>query len=728
MLPERKPITERVAGWSARHRTVAITGWLVLVVAAILGAGALGLGQRHSTDPGESGRADRVLDVHTGYIPPLENVLVQSRNGTARFADDPGLRATARELSEALRPYGAVRSPLVSRDGRSGLVSVQIAGPEEEFRAHYDGVVRAVRDVAARHPGVRLAQAGDKSLSDAVNGGIKDDMKRAEYFSLPLTVLILLAVFGSLVAAGIPLLLAVTTVAGTFGLLRLAGHWVPVNSAASSIVLLIGIAVGVDYSLFYLRRTREERAAGRSPDEALRVATRTSGHVVVVSGVTVMLCLAGLPLTGLDNFKGLTAGTVLVVGLAMAGSVTFLPALLAALGARVDAVRLPWIGRRRTAATPSRFWTAVAERVVRRPLVWGGLAVLALVLLTVPAFGLRLQDAAVTDSLPRSVPVVDAALRMQEAFPGAPSPASVVLWEKRPGALDDPAVTSAVAGLGPTVTARSGNVLVARVPLAHFGTGAEANRSLLDLRHRADTAFGGADGVGHAVAGKTAFAYDFTRVIKNRTAVVVGAVLAPAFVLLALTFRSLAVPLVSIALNLLSIGAAIGVLAWGFQDGHLGGALGFTSYGGVVGWLPLFMFVILFGLSMDYHIFILSRIREHRAEGLPARAAVVAGVGATSGVVTSAAAIMTCAFSVFAVLTAIEYKMMGVGLAAAILIDATLVRGVLLPAALAVLGDRLWRTPPAAGRVSPRAADAAPSAPASREPTLEERGTRPSLP
>ncbi|MFC4909306.1 MMPL family transporter [Actinomadura gamaensis] len=702
MLPERKPITERVAGWSIRHRALAITGWLALVVAALFAAASLGLDQKNSTDPGESGRADRVLDAHTGYLPLLENVLVESRSGTTPFEQDGVKRAAARELASALRPYGTVRSPLddpalVSRDGRSGLVTVQIAGPHERFRAHYAGIVAAVRDAAARHPDLRLAQAGDKSLSDAVNGGIKDDMKRAEYVSLPLTVLILLVVFGSLVAAGIPLLLAVTTVAGTFGLLRLAGHWVPVNSAASSIVLLVGVAVGVDYSLFYLRRTREERAAGRPADEALRVATRTSGHVVVVSGLTVMLCLAGLLFTGLDNFKGLTAGTVLVVGLAMAGSVTFLPALLAALGPRADGLRLPWIGRRRTAAGPSRFWTAVARRVVRRPLLWGGLAVLALVVTALPALGMRLQDAAVTDSLPRSVPVVDAAIRMQRAFPGSPSPASVVLWEKRPGALDGPEVDAAVAGLRPTVTARSGGVLVARVPLAHFGTGPDADRSLLDLRRRSDAVFGGLDGVGHAVAGKTAFAYDFTKVVENRSAPVVVAVLALAFVLLAVAFRSAAVAVVSILLNLLSIGAAYGVLVLGFQDGRLGGPLGFTAYGGVIGWLPLFMFVILFGLSMDYHLFILSRIREHRAGGMTARAAVVAGVGATSGVVTSAAAIMTCAFSVFVMLSAIEYKMMGVGLAAAVLIDATLVRGVLLPAALAVLGGRLWPSAPATG-------------------------------
>ncbi|WP_202637694.1 MMPL family transporter [Bailinhaonella thermotolerans] len=379
MLPESKPIIERVVGWSVRHRAPAIGGWFTLVIGALLLGGVLGLDQRNSTDPGESGRADRILTARDAYIPPHENILIQPRTGTTRFASDPAARAATQDLAAALRGHGTLRSPLdrdgadlISQDGRSGLVTIQVAGPREAIAGHYAAIAKGVLEVSARHPDVRLAQAGDRSLARAVDEGITGDMKRAEFFSLPLTVLILLVVFGSLIAAGIPLLLAVTTVAGTFGLLEVVGHWIPINSAASSIVLLIGIAVGIDYSLFYLRRVREERAAGASTADALRTSARTSGHVVVVSGVTVMLCLSGLLFTGLDNFKGLAAGAVLVVGLAMIGSVTVLPALLALLGRNIDRARLPWIGRRRTRPEQSRFWTTVARHVVRRPALWGG--------------------------------------------------------------------------------------------------------------------------------------------------------------------------------------------------------------------------------------------------------------------------------------------------------------------------------------------------------------------
>ena len=713
MLPDGKltgrqptgPMVERIAGWSTRHRALAITGWFVLVLVGVLSSALLSGKPANSTDPGESGRAERILDQHHAYVPPLENVLIRARTAGQSFADSPELRRVTQELTTALRRTpGAItelRSPLegdgdrlVSKDGRSGLVTFQVAGPVEQVKAHYDAAAAAIKEVAARHPQVRLEQAGDRSLSVAVDEGIRSDFKRAEYFSLPLTVVILLLVFGSLISAAIPLLLALTTVAGTFGFLRLIDHWVPINSATTSMVLLIGIAVGIDYSLFYLRREREERAAGHGVLEALRITARTSGHVVLVSGLTVMLCLSGLLFTGLGNFRGLTIGAVLVVGLAMIGSVTVLPALLALLGDRVDKAGIPWPGRRRTAAGESRVWSAVAHAVVRRPLLWGGTAVLALILMALPALGMRLQDAAVTDSLPRSVPVVDAALRMQEVFPGAPAPATVVMWEKREGALEAPAVDQAINEIGATSTTKLDGILVVRVPLAHFGTGDTANRSLESLRGKAlPAAFASVDGVDYAVTGKTAVPYDFTEQLTSRTPLVFGFVLTLAFVLLVVSFRSLAIPLVSIALNLLSIGAAYGVLTWVFQDGHLGAALGFTPYGGVVGWLPLFMFVILFGLSMDYHIFILSRVRERHAAGANVRDAIVVGVGGSAGVVTSAAVIMTAAFSVFIVLTAIEYKMMGVGLSVAILIDATIVRGVLLPAAISVLGKHAWTLP-----------------------------------
>ncbi|WP_329241209.1 MMPL family transporter [Actinoallomurus sp. NBC_01490] len=703
------PLVERVAGWSVRHRVLAITGWFALVIFAVLSSALIPGQGAGGVDPGESGRAQRILDAQHAYVPVLENVLVQSRTD-GRFADDPDLRQAARDLEAALqRTPGTVtglRSPAVSEDGRSGLVTFQLAGPYERVDAQYDAVVRAVAQVAARHPGARVVEAGDRSLSSAVDEGIKGDFQRAEHFSMPVTVVILLVAFGSLIAAGIPLLLALSTVIGAFGLLQVVDHWTPINSATHSMVLLIGVAVGIDYSLFYLRREREERAAGRTVREALRITARTSGHVILVSGLTVMLCMTGLLFSGLAELRGLTIGAVLVVGLAMVGSVTVLPALLSLLGRWVDRSRIPWLGRRRTAAAESRTWTAVARVVVRRPLVWGGAAVLALVVMALPVFGLHLQDAAVTDSLPRSVPVVDAAVRMQEAFPGTPSPARVVVWETREGALDAPGVRRAVddlrsGGAEPIAQARVGRALLLRVPLADFGNGETAVRALDTLRHRSlPAAFGHVDGVEYGVAGRTALAYDFTRQLSGRTPLVFGFVLVLAFVLLAVAFRSVAVPLVSIALNLLSIGAACGVLGWVFQGGHGGSLLGFTSYGGIVDWLPVFMFVILFGLSMDYHIFILSRIRERRSGGAGPREAIVGGIGASAGVVTSAAVIMTAAFSVFVVLTAIEYKMMGVGLSVAILIDATLVRGVLLPAALALLGDRAWGRDPVRPQMS----------------------------
>ncbi|MFI0735238.1 MMPL family transporter [Streptomyces sp. NPDC021225] len=732
--PDRGALVERVAGRSVRHRALAIAGWFALVIVALLASAVMPGDTADSTDPGDTGRAGRVLDAQQVYPRPQENVLVQARtpDGARPFAEDPELRRATQDLVAALRrtpgAVAAVRSPLerdggrlVSKDGRSGLVTFEVAGPVEQTAEHYDAATEAVKTVQARHPRVRLAQAGDRSLSRVVDEGIKDDFKRAEFFSLPLTVVILLVVFGSLVAAAIPLLLAATTVVATFGFLQVLAHWVPVNSATSSMVLLIGVAVGVDYSLFYLRRAREERAAGHGVEDALRITARTSGRVVVVSGLTVMLCLGGLLFTGLDNFKGLTTGAVLVVGVAMVGSVTVLPALLATLGHRVDKARIPWVGHRRTTADRSRAWAAVARAVVRRPLVWGGAAALALLVLALPALEMRLQDAAVTDSLSRKVPTVDAAARMQEAFPGAPAPAQVVIWgKKNPDAVDDPAVRRAVESLHeraaasdgalnePISATKVGRALVVRVPLASFGTDDAANRALETLRKRtlpdalgevakADGRTGGIDGIGgidYAVAGKTAFAYDFTQRIIDRTPYVFAFVLLLAFVLLVVAFRSPAVALVSIVLNLLSIGAAYGALTWVFQDGHLSSALDFAPYGGVIGWLPLFMFVILFGLSMDYHIFVLSRIRERRLAGADAREAVVGGIASGAGVVTSAAVIMTAAFSVFVVLSAIEYKMMGVGLAVAILIDATLVRGVLLPAAIALLGRRAFQGSP----------------------------------
>ncbi|MFF4119399.1 MMPL family transporter [Streptomyces sp. NPDC001714] len=712
-------VVETVAGWSVRHKGLAIAGWLALVIVAILSSALISGSDARSTDPGEAGRAQQIVRTEDSGDSIRENVLFQSREADGpKFTESSRLQSAAKDLVSKLRGADAgvrdIGSPLgdngerwLSDDGRSGLVTFELGGPLEKQKEYYAKVVSLLKQVQDSNPDLRIVPAGDRSLNAVVDDAIKDDFKKSEVTSLPLTLVILLVVFGSLIAAGIPLLLSATAVIGTFGLLQTVGHFVPVNSAASSIVLLIGMAVGIDYSLFYLRREREERLAGHDTRDALAITARTSGRAVVVSGLTVMVCVLGLLFSGLDVFKGLTAGTVIVVGMTVLGSVTVLPATLAALGHRIDKARIPWLGRRRTAARESRIWSSVARTVVRRPALTGGVAALVLLLVALPAFGMRLQDPATTDSLPRSVAQVDSAVRMNDAFPGAASPARVAIAADDGSSADTPALRTAIDGLHreaatagsgiaePITWVSVGDVVVVRVPLVGKGTDDTSNASLEKLRDKVLPAtLGQVQGIDYAVGGKTATPYDFAHQLNGRAPVIFVFILALAFVLMVVAFRSWAIPLVSILLNLLSIGAAYGVLTWVFQDGHLGSLLGFTSYGGVVAWLPLFMFVILFGLSMDYHIFILSRIKERWVGGADARAAVIGGISSSAGVVSSAAVIMIGVFTVFVSLSAIEYKMMGVGMAVAILVDATVVRGVLLPAAMTLLGDRAWSPRP----------------------------------
>jgi RND superfamily putative drug exporter len=709
-------VVERVAGWSARHRTAAIGGWLALVVTAVALGSVLGGGGPSTYDPGESGRAQRVLDQTDAVTAPRENVLIQARGDTAGFGTDPALRRAAADVVSTLRalPGSATQlhSPLdpqarglISADGRSALVTFRVGGDPDDAHETVGPVLAGIAAVQARHPDVLIAEAGTASVGRAVDETIDKDFRRAELSALPLTLVILLIVFGALIAAGIPVLLAGTAVFAALGLLDVAGHWLPIGKTAGSVVLLIGMAVGVDYSLFYLRRAREERMAGRDLPTALRITARTSGRAVVVSGLTVMVALAGLFLTGVDVFTGLAAGTIMVVALTVLGSVTVLPALLSGLWRWVDRGRIPWLGRRRTAAGNSRFWTALARVVVRRPLLTGGVAVLALGLLALPAAGMRLGDPNTQNELPRSVPAVDALSRIGAAFPGDPAPAQVVVSGVRP---DDPALARAVTALRQQAEASGGllhepievnplaggRVIMVTVPLAGSGTDDTSGRALRVLREQAlPTTLGTVPGASYAVTGQTAGQQDFSHALNGRTPLVFGFVLLFAFLLLAVAFRSIAVPLVSIALNLLSIGASYGILTLIFQDGHLAGLLDFQPYGAIVSWLPLFMFTILFGLSMDYHVFILSRIRELRSAGRDTRTAIVEGVGSSAGVVTSAAAIMIAVFAIFATLSVTEYKMAGVGMAMAVLVDATVVRGVLLPAAMSLLGERNWAWP-----------------------------------
>ena len=613
------------------------------------------------------------------------------------------LSALPHSARDIASPFSPGHAGLVAGDGRSALVTFQIPGKASNEDQSVAPALRAVAGIQARHPGLRIEEAGDASTDRAANALISQDFRKAEVTSVPVTLVLLVIVFGALIAAGIPLLLAATAVTTAISLLAIPGQWLPVGSSTSEVVLIIGMAVGVDYSLFYLRREREERARGAGTAEALRRAAATSGRAIVVSGLTVMIALAGLFLTGYAVFTGVAIGTIAVVGVAVAGSLTALPALLSWLGRWADRGRIPFLGRRRTAARPSRLWAALVRRVVAHPAAWGTVAALAMIALAVPGLGLRLGNPP-NGGFSARVPVVAALDRIDQAFPGLPGPAEVVVTGQdlngRPVAAALAALRDRASARGPIrgpVTAAPvahGRALVVSVPLAGAQYGSAADHALLVLRERVlPQTLGAVPGISYAVTGNTAASHDDIAILRSRTPLVLAAVALLAFVLLLVAFRSVTIPLVSISLNLLSVGAAYGVIALIFQDGRLEGPLGFTGYGAVVPWIPLFIFVFLFGLSMDYHVFILSRIRELRAGGARTQDAVVGGIASSAGVVTSAAVIMVAVFSIFATLSLIQLKMLGVGLAVAILIDATVVRGILLPACLALLGERSWYLP-----------------------------------
>jgi uncharacterized membrane protein YdfJ with MMPL/SSD domain len=701
-------LAARAGRWSARHRKTAILGWIAFVVAAVMIGGSIGTETRSEDEagPGESGRADQTLSDAFGDE-VSESVLVQSEDLTADDADfraavDDATRAVSAEegVREVRSPYS---SGEISDNGHSALVSFELAGNLDEAEGRVEPVLAAVDDVDQQHGEIRVEQFGDASSGKALSDSFEEDFQRAESLSLPITLAILIVAFGALVAAGIPLLLAFSAVAAAIGLIGPVSHLVPVDESITSVVLLIGLAVGVDYSLFYLRREREERARGRSERDALQYAAATSGRAVLVSGLTVIVAMAGMFLGGSVIWTAFAIGTILVVAIAVAGSLTVLPATLAWLGDRVERGRVPLIGRRKQAAGESRAWSWVLDRVLRRPLVSALVAGGALLALAAPTLDMKTALPGY-ETISRDLEVMRTYDRIQEAFPGNPLPATVAVQadDVRAPELRD-AITEmrerAIDGdgfSGPATLRVSDDRTVASVdlPIAGEGTDDRSNAALDELRGEIIPATVGQVGGATAdVTGVTAGTADFNSLMEERIVWVFAFVLGMAFLLLMVTFRSIVIPATAIVLNLLSVGAAYGLLKLVFQDGRGESLLDFESSGAIASWLPLFLFVVLFGLSMDYHVFILSRIRELRDQGLSTADAVSQGIKSTAGVVTSAAVIMVAVFAIFATLSALEFKQMGVGFASAVLIDATIIRGVLLPAVMKLLGDWNWYLP-----------------------------------
>jgi uncharacterized membrane protein YdfJ with MMPL/SSD domain len=730
----------RAGRWSAAHRKTAIWGWIGFVVAAILVGGMLGTSTlSNSAGDGESAGAEKALE--DGFPEgAVEQVLVQSKGKesihgrNARAAvDEVESRLGKLPFVEHLSgPYEKGADGQVSADGRSALVKFEI--PERHGVEPKEVVGKALDQVAAvqkRHADLRVEEVGDASGEKAVSSSLEEDFSKAEITSLPVTLLILVVVFGSLLAAGVPLLLALTAVGATIGLIGPVSHvFGSVAEQIDSVVLLIGLAVGVDYSMFYLRREREERAAGAGERASLEAAAATSGRAILVSGFTVMVAMAGMYIAGDQTFASFATGTIIVVAVAMVGSLTVLPAILAWLGDRIEKGRIPFIGRRRggpsgmsrrnnsgvvpaghprstahgRGAQGSRVWGALVGAVMHRPKLAAGIAVAGLLVLAIPAFSLHTANSGV-NGLPKSIPIVKTFDRVQAAFPGGVEPAEVAITapnvNAKPVARQVEALRAKLTAdsqdFGATQSyrvAKDGKVAELRVPLAGDGTDARSQAALQKLRDDLiPGTIGQVQDAKAQVGGPTASSVDFNDLLSQRMPWVFAFVLGMAFLLLLVSFRSIVIPITAICLNLLSVGAAYGIVVWVFQDGHFENLIGFNSIGSITSWLPLFLFVVLFGLSMDYHVFILTRIREAYDRGMSTEDAVAHGLRTTAGVVTSAAAVMVAVFAIFATLSFLEFKEMGVGLAAAILIDATIIRGVLLPATMKLLGERNWYLP-----------------------------------
>jgi RND superfamily putative drug exporter len=702
----------RTARWCALHPWRAILGWVAFVAFAI-GLATM-IPTQETTDAdyrmGESGRADAMVAGAGFNDPDTEQVLITANSGDL---DTQAAKQAADAVVAGMKPLGGVdkvAEPQVSPDGTAYLVQIQLARDQDDVSSLQD-VTAAVQ---ADHPELRVRETGDVSLDDAINQRVSDDLSSAETLSLPVTLILMLLAFGALIAAGIPVLLAGTSVAATVGVLAPVSHLIHADSTVTSMIVLIGMAVGVDYSLFYLKREREERAKGHSTRDAVEIAAQTSGHSILVSGAAVICAMAGLFVIGDSTFNSLAVGSIIVVAVAVLGSITVLPALLAKLGRWVDRPRVPLLHRVLRRTRRGAISGRVLGPVVKHPLVALAMATVVVVLLAIPALGMKTHSGNL-ETLPSSIPEAKTAQELSKAFPSEGTTADLVVKA-------DPSQQATVAAALAEVENQAeasplfqpsgkqvevspdGTVSVLTLAMPFDESDNRVDTAIEKIRTTlAPEALDGASGskVEYAVGGDAAESYDFVQREQSRLPFVIGFVLLLTLLIMGVTFRSAPIALISAGLNLASVGVAFGLMTLVFQHGWFESALDFSSPGFIIDWLPLFVLVVLVGLSMDYHVFVLSRIREHVQRGLPTRLAVRQGVADTAGVVTSAAAVMVSVFSIFATLSMLEMKMMGVALSGAILLDATLIRLVMLPAILCLLGDRAWwpmRRPQPLGR------------------------------
>jgi RND superfamily putative drug exporter len=692
-----KNVTERLARASTRRKWLVISGWMLAVLASAAAIAGL-LGTALTTDDDFTGRpeAQRAEQVLKRAFPPVrgdrgfrvdEAVIVSSPRTTA---EDPRFDRRMSSLAAELRAAGAaeVRAGPVSHDRHNALLLVELGGDVEPV------VERVV--AANGQDGFRALIVGEDSIDEDFSRAADEDLARGELFGLALALIVLVAVFGGVAAAVVPIAVAIASIVVALAVVAGIGQAFVLNFVVVNVLVMMGLAVGIDYSLFVVSRFREERRAGRALDDAVAVAGATASRAVLFSGATVVLALVGMFLVPQTVFRSIAVGAIAVVLVSVLAALTLLPAALAVLGDRIERLRVPLLGRR----AGGGLWSRVAGVALRRPAASLAAGVAVLVVLAVPYAGIETGTAGV-GTLPESFQTRTAYEAIEHAFgPQGSSAAEVVVQGER-----TPELGAAVAGLRETLAhdpdygetsvdvAPEAGVTRITVPVDVDATGPEAMAAVKELRERyVPRAFAGLH-VETLVGGQSADELDFAVIARDRQPIVFAFVLGFSFLVLVAAFRSIAIPLTAIATNLLSVGAAYGLLVLVFQEGVGADLLGFQRADTVESWLPLLLFTILFGLSMDYHVFLLSRIRERWLATGDTRESIAFGVGTTARLITGAALIMVAVFAGFAGGQLVMFQQMGFGLGAAVLIDGTLVRSVIVPSAMALLGRWNWWLP-----------------------------------
>jgi putative drug exporter of the RND superfamily len=677
----------------------------IALVATLMG-GALTSEVRFLGNP-ESQQAADILEKKLGTQDhPVETLVVEADGGVLSTPARRDAVATAvsdiraienDKVLSVVSPIGADGAQLISKDANTVIIPVTLAGDPATAQDNVAPVLD-IADSLSGTEGLTVQVTGRGAIDTDQNATAQSDLLIGEAIGIPIALLIMLFVFGSVVSALVPLALAMTSIITALGLTAAIGTGYQLSFFVTNMITMMGLAVGIDYSLFIVSRYRDERARGVDKVTAIEIAAGTAGRAVAYSGITVVVALLGLLVVPNNIFLSLGIGAILVVLAAVVASMTLLPAVMSALGDRFDAVRLPFLKR---TGDHGRIWARIADAVMRRPGIALAIAAAALIITAVPLTGINTGSAGV-GNFPSDSSSRQAYETLSREFgTDTVAPAIIALEGNVASPSGEKAIGAIRTALGndprfgtPTLQrSDAGDAAELVVPVKAEATSLDARGAVSDLRSSVLPAALGGSGIDAAVAGQTAETLDFVDITNRYLPIVVGMVLALSFIVLLVAFRSVVIPITAILMNLLSVGVAYGLLVLVFQDGRGAGLLGFQQVDTIEAWLPLFLFAVLFGLSMDYHVFLLSRIRERYEATGDTTVSVRDGIASSGRLITGAALIMVAVFSGFAAGQLVMFQQMGFGLAVAVLIDATIVRSILVPATMRLLGAGNWYLP-----------------------------------